>query len=81
MLAPNGRAVLQFDTRIDGVWLRLYKSLPDRLLPRLHRRYIRRYRRRADRIRTLLAAAGLHVVDEGHPVSPDHVLLLAGESR
>ena len=59
----GGRAVLQFDSRPQAAIRRLVLRLPDALLPRDHRRYIRRYPVPppwpADR-----AAAGLALVDE-----------------
>ncbi len=77
VLAPAGRAVIQLDTRPEHLLLRAYKALPDPLLPRVHRRYIRRYRRDPERVRELIAAAGLTVVDERDRASEFHRYLLA----
>ncbi len=76
VLSPGGRAVVHFDTRPGSVLERLYKSLPDPLLPRTHRRFIRRYRRDADHLRARMRAAGLGIADERFPRSPDHLFLL-----
>lgn len=77
VLHSDGRAVLQFDTRRSGLAQRLYQSLPDALLPRAHRRGIRRHRRDAGRLRGLIRESGLAIVDERQPASADHLFLLA----
>lgn len=76
VLAPGGRALLQYDTRPQGLLVRLYKSLPDALLPRKHRRFIRRYRRDAAELRRAFARAGLKVVEERGQGTHEHFFLL-----
>jgi SAM-dependent methyltransferase len=76
VLRPGARAVLHFDTRPIPVTRRLAMSLPDRLLPREHRRYIRRYPLPADWPRATAEAAGLRVVEERAPGTDWHVVLL-----
>ena len=77
VLAPDGRTVLQFDTRRPSVISRLYERLPRVVSTGTHRPFIRRYRRDRGRLGERLAAAGLHVLDERNPGSTDHLLLLA----
>ena len=77
VLRRGGHAVLQFDTRPPTVLSRLYERLPTLLPGGTHGRYIRRYRRRADRLREMIAAAGLEIVDDVHPETAEHLLLLA----
>jgi len=77
VLKPGGRAVLQYDTRPEGILLKLYKSLPDPLLPRAHRRFIRRYRRRAQWLREEIRTAKLEVLDERAPNTAEHFFMLA----
>ncbi len=43
VLKPAGKAVLQFDTRPSRAFRRGLLRLPDKLLPRTNRRFIRRY--------------------------------------
>jgi ubiquinone/menaquinone biosynthesis C-methylase UbiE len=76
VLAPAGCAALQFDTRPRTLPHRLYKMLPDVLLPRPHRRFIRRYRRDPERLRELARDAGLVVVDERAAGTAEHFLML-----
>ena len=76
VLKPTGRAVLQFDTRRESWPARLYKALPDALLPRAHRRFIRRYRRDADRLRRALKELGFDVIAERGEETAEHFLLL-----
>jgi ubiquinone/menaquinone biosynthesis C-methylase UbiE len=64
VLSPEGRAVLQFDTRRESLAARLYKSLPDIMLPRAHRRFIRRYRRSAELVRAAMRGEGLAIIAE-----------------
>ena len=73
--------MIQFDTRRDGLALRLYRALPDPLLPRAHRRFLRRYRRDAAVLRDLMRAAGLAIVEERHAGSDQHFFLLAPAPR
>lgn len=73
----RGHTLLQFDTRRGGVGSKLYEALPDALLPRRRRRFMRRYRRYEARVRRLIADAGLEVRRERGGGGPDHLLLLA----
>ncbi len=77
VLRRGGHAVLQFDTRPSTVLSRLYERLPAGLPGGTHGRYIRRYRRRAERLREMIAAAELEIIDDVHPETADHLLLLA----
>ncbi len=79
VLRPDGRAVLQFDTRPPGVLSRVYEHLPTLLTggPRgTHGRYIRRYRRSPDRLTRMVAAAGLAVHEQRGPGTANHLLLV-----
>ena len=76
VLKPAGQAALQFDTRPEGALIKLYKSLPDPLLPRPHRRFIRRYRRQPERLQRLMEGAGLRVEDEQGHGTAEHFFLL-----
>lgn len=76
VLAPGGRAVLQFDTRPQSFVNRMLKRLPDAVLPRPHRRYIRRYRRPAEALRARFAHAGLAILDERGARESEHFFLL-----
>lgn len=64
VLKASGLAALQFDTRPLGPLGLAYKMLPDFLLPRHHRRFIRRYRRTPEALQRALADARLEVIDE-----------------
>lgn len=77
VLQPRGKAVLHFDSRPDSLWHRLYKSLPDALLPRVHRRGIRRHRRAPAEIRQLCGEAGLDIREERGSGTSEHFFLLA----
>jgi SAM-dependent methyltransferase len=59
VLKAGGVALLQFDTRPVTLGSRLVDLVPDRLLPRKRRRYMRRYRRDRDDVRAMARAAGL----------------------
>jgi hypothetical protein len=54
----------QFDTRPASLGATMIGLLPDRLLPRERRRYMRRYRRDAEWIAQLATCAGLTVAWE-----------------
>ena len=72
VLKPGGVAALQFDTRRVSPFVALVQLLPDRLLPAIRRRGIRRYRRAASQIRALGRAAGLTLEAERTPDSAQH---------
>lgn len=76
LLTVNGCAVLQFDTRPESLALKLYKSLPDALLPRVHRRGIRRYRRRVETLHEWFDEANLTIRDERGRRTAEHYFLL-----
>ncbi len=76
VLRPEGRAALQFDTRPPNRLIALYKTLPDPLLPRCHRRHLRRYRRRAGLVRERMGAAGLVILKERGAGTASHFFLL-----
>lgn len=80
VLTPTGRAALQFDARPESLLVRAYKSLPDMLLPRVHRRYIRRYRRQPAWIRSTARAAGLTIIAEHNAGSAEHVFVFASST-
>jgi SAM-dependent methyltransferase len=72
VLKPGGVAQLQFDTRRLSPAIGLVRRLPDRLLPRLQRRGIRRYGRDSEWIRGLGRQAGLVLEAERAPDSDQH---------
>lgn len=76
VLRPEGRAVLQFDTRPKTLASRIAFLLPDFVLPRSRRRYIRRYRLDADRVRDMVREAGLELVRERGAGTGGHFLAL-----
>jgi len=76
VLTPQGRACIQFDTRPRSLLTDLYKSLPDPLLPRKHRRFMRRYRRNPADVRTWASEAGLTIVRERDPHTDTHFFVL-----
>lgn len=75
ILKPRGVATLQFDTRPQNPLVELYKRLPDPLLPRNHRRFIRRYRRRPEWVRAAFERHGLTVRDETGAGTEEHFIL------
>jgi SAM-dependent methyltransferase len=83
VLRVGGRAIIQFDTRPSTVLHRLYKSLPDAVLPRPHRRFIRRYRRDPVWLRRVMQGAGLRILEERGCSTSEHFFLLerAGPAR
>ncbi len=64
VLRPGGRVVAQFDSRGEPLAARAAYALPDVLLPRTRRRYMRCYRRKPTRIAQLCRAAELMLVSE-----------------
>lgn len=76
LLAAEGLAYLQFDTRPQHAAYRLKTSLPDVLLPRFWRRGIRRIRRSPAEIAGSLRRAGLQIVKELSPGTAYHRYLL-----
>lgn len=76
VLTQTGRACLQFDTRPRSLLVEAYKHLPDPLLPRKHRRFMRRYRRRAEDLRAWMTDAGLTILRERDPDTDTHFFVL-----
>jgi SAM-dependent methyltransferase len=76
VLRPGARAILHFDTRPPSLKRRVAMALPDRLLPRERRRYIRRYPLPASWPRQAAENAGLLIIDERVPATDWHMLLL-----
>lgn len=74
VLEPDGLAWLYFDTRPVTPPVRVLQTLPDSILPRTRRRFIRRYRLAPRRLHELVAAAELSVVEEQGKGSEMHVL-------
>lgn len=77
VLQPAGRGVIQFDAAARPFWRDLAMKLPDPLLPRTHRRFIRRYPLAPARLEGLIADADLRVLDVHSPGSTEHFVLLA----
>jgi ubiquinone/menaquinone biosynthesis C-methylase UbiE len=76
VLKPGAQTVLQFDTQRRPLWKRLAYALPDGLLPRYQRHFIRRYPIPAAQLRQMVERAGLRVSDEKLADSAYHHLLL-----
>ena len=75
VLRPDAKAVLHFDTREVSVGRRIAMQLPDRVLPRTRRRFIRRHPLDSAWVREQLAIAGLRIADERDPDSAVHFVL------
>ena len=76
VLGVAGRAVVQYDSAPRPLWQRLAQRLPDRLLPRTQRRFIRRYPVPADELAAMIRAAGLEILDERGRGTREHDVLL-----
>lgn len=81
VLAPGGVALLHVDTRPQRLARRLAMALPDAVLPRVHRRGMRRHPRDPGLIRDAACAAGLEIVRELAPGSANHWLVLRRADR
>ena len=77
----TGRAILQFDSRGPSAVVAIVQALPDALLPRIRRRYFRRYRRPSHAIDALLREAGLTILRETGRGTATHHLALSPASR
>lgn len=77
VLRPDGKAAIQFDVRVRPRWHRPILQLPDPMLPRTARRFIRRYPIALGDLHALVARAGLAVVDEFDQAPHEHYVLLA----
>ena len=71
-----GLALLQFDTRPRTIGYRMKTTLPDVVLPRVHRRGIRRIRRASRDLREMFGKHGLSIVEESAPDDAWHIFLL-----
>lgn len=72
----RGYTYIQFDTR-PRTWLyHLKRRMPDFLLPRSQRSGIRRIRRDAEELRSLIKMMGYSIVEEHQPNSEYHYFLL-----
>jgi SAM-dependent methyltransferase len=80
VLKDTGRAVLQFDSKSRGRLRSAALSLPDPLLPRNHRRFIRRYAIEPALLRRMVSSAGLETLDEHGVGTVEHFLLLKGSA-
>jgi ubiquinone/menaquinone biosynthesis C-methylase UbiE len=76
VVRPGARALLQFDSRPRSLAAELLQRLPDPVLPRGRRRYIRRYRRDPARLTRLIEQAGLLVEDERGRGTEEHWTVL-----
>jgi cyclopropane fatty-acyl-phospholipid synthase-like methyltransferase len=76
LLAENGIAYLQFDTREQNLFYQWKTELPDFVLPRFWRRGIRRIRRSSKEIEVCFRRAGLEIVSEVDPRSAYHRYVL-----
>jgi SAM-dependent methyltransferase len=76
LLAENGIAYLQFDTREQNLFYQWKTGLPDFVLPRFWRRGIRRIRRSSTEIEACLRGAGLEIVAELDPHNAYHRYIL-----
>lgn len=72
----HGAAFLQFDTRPPSGFAAARRYMPDMLLPRTHRRGIRRHRRDPHDLRALLEEHGLRVVNERNPGTALHAFVV-----
>jgi ubiquinone/menaquinone biosynthesis C-methylase UbiE len=79
VLNPDGRSVFQFDTRRQPPWRVVAYWLPDPLLPRAQRRFIRRHPIPPGELYEQIRGAHLRVLDERGVSTDDHHVLLARE--
>jgi hypothetical protein len=68
--------VLHFDTSPPSRVRGLVLTLPDWMLPRKNRRFMRRARRDSERLRALVHDAGLVIEEERDPDSIGHQFFL-----
>lgn len=82
VLKSGGRAIVQYDSALRPLWQRLAQRLPDGLLPRTQRRFIRRYPIPVEVLHAMITAAGLEILDERGQGTREHdVLLRSAPSR
>jgi len=75
-LKPGGIALLQFDTRPPTLAYRLRNLIPDDLLPRTHRRGIRRIRRSREELLALFSELGFSLLTDDGEQSESEVFVL-----
>jgi hypothetical protein len=76
LLAKNGIAFLQFDTRPESFAYQIKTRMPDLLLPRFWRKGIRRIRRYPEEIEKAVGKAGLEIAGELTPFTSYHRYIL-----
>jgi hypothetical protein len=76
LLAENGIAYLQFDTRPGSFAYHIKTRMPDFLLPRFWRKGIRRIRRHPEDIEEGIHNAGLEITGELTPLTSYHRYIL-----
>jgi SAM-dependent methyltransferase len=76
LLAENGIAYLQFDTRPESFAYQIKTHMPDLLLPRFWRKGIRRIRRNPEEIQKGIRNAGLEIAEELTPFTSNHRYIL-----
>jgi cyclopropane fatty-acyl-phospholipid synthase-like methyltransferase len=81
LLAEDGIAYLQFDTRPESVAYHIKTRMPDFLLPRFWRKGIRRIRRHPEEIERGIRNAGLEIAAELTPFTSYHRYILRKAGR
>jgi SAM-dependent methyltransferase len=81
LLAENGIAYLQFDTRHGSLAYHIKTRMPDFLLPRFWRKGIRRIRRQPEEIERGIRNAGLEISEELTPLTSYHRYVLRKASK
>jgi SAM-dependent methyltransferase len=81
LLAENGIAYLQFDTRPGSLAYHIKTRMPDFLLPRFWRKGIRRIRRRPEEIERGVRNAGLEISEELTSLTSYHRYVLRKASK
>jgi ubiquinone/menaquinone biosynthesis C-methylase UbiE len=76
ILRPGGRALLHLDTQRRSPVRQMAYMLPEGMLPRAQRRFIRRYPLAADEPRAMAERAGLQVLEELQAGTRFHQLLI-----
>lgn len=77
VLRPDGHAAIQYDIRPRPLWQRSVLLMPDPLLPRTSRRFIRRYPVPLTDLHAMAARSGLEVLDEFDKAPHEHYMLFA----
>ena len=81
LLAEDGIAYLQFDTRPENFAYHVKGRMPDFLLPRFWRKGIRRIRRFPEEIEKAIHGAGLEITGELAPLTSYHRYILRKAGR